>query len=128
MKILIFIPLFLFSNNALSDWIKYCTRYNGDVLYYDSKIQAINKEYRVVWILANFSQMRNDRTKSGTAKIQIDCKLYKYQYLKFVYFERPMGRGKKQKEVLKETPEWIERPNETPYVYLFQEVCDRKQF
>ena len=86
-----------FSSNSFAEWTKLAEGAadgnRGDVFYVDfDRIRNVDG-YTYFWRLSDYLKPTETGTLSFRTYWQGDCKLFRYQNLKFYFHKRPMARG-----------------------------------
>ena len=111
------------SQFAYAEWVEYGQRSNGDILFFSTEQQIFSGQEAEITILANFKNARNDKSRSGSARVKLHCKEKKYQYKNFIYFSDLMAGGDVIKKVQNSQLSWKHPDRGTPYQTLFEAIC-----
>ena len=93
MKYLLIIFTLVFSPTSFADWTRVSESEDGSIFYVD--LERIRKVDGFVyfWEMSNYLKKDKYGDLSSKVYIKADCKLFRYQNLKFYFHKRPMARG-----------------------------------
>ena len=125
--LLIFTLLFtsvFFSSPSYSGWTEVTKNVNGTTFYVDFERIRKHGGYVYFWELVDYLKPSPNGILSVKNYYQGDCKLFRYKFLSFVFYEQPMGGGTGESFSPK-NPEWeYPSPNSINEIIL-KSVCNR---
>jgi len=125
MKKLFLIFALLFTTPSYAEWTKITENVDGNQFYVDFDRIRKHDGYIYFWWLTDYLKPKLGDL-SGSAYIQGDCKLLRYEYLSFSFYKQPMGRGAADvQEPVKEQQGWKYSSPKSPAEYVLKEVCSR---
>ena len=90
-----FLLLFLCVSSAFARfvWINFAHN-SAATFFYDPGTLKKNKELRIIWILANYTNPTRSGELSAVVKQEFDCKRARYRIIKLKSHSKKNGKGK----------------------------------
>ena len=121
--ITIFLISLSFSTKSYAEWKAFAGTVDDDVFYFDTdRIRKIEK-FIYIWILHDRSKPDKHGYLSEINYRQVDCKLYRYKFLRGELYEKNMGKGNSL-STNSGIDEWIYPLPDTIGEVVLQLVCD----
>jgi len=89
---LLTICLLLFSSQVFAGWTKIASTVEGTDFYIDYNRTKVHRGYIYYYSLADMlTPVRN--ISSIEYYTQVDCKSFRFKYIRFIFYDQPMGKG-----------------------------------
>jgi hypothetical protein len=83
----------MFSSSSYAEWTKVSENMNGDTFYVDfERIRKVDG-YVYFWQLQDYLKPISGGYLSSRIYKQVDCKLFRFKDLSFIFRKEPMGGG-----------------------------------
>ena len=124
-KLLVLLFSLLISFNSYGEWTKISENTLGDTYYIDSDSIKERGGYFYYWELDNYKK-ELDSAGSMSAKlyIQVDCELFRYKTLTYIFYKQQMGNGEIIENNNPTNPIWRNSPPGSVATIFLDLVCD----
>ncbi len=85
--------LTLMTTNSFGAWTKVAESERNDSYYLDfERIRKVNGNH-YVWLLSDYLKPSTEGTLSAKTYREVDCALFRYKVLSYIFYREPMGQG-----------------------------------
>lgn len=113
----------IFSSTAsFAEWKKVSKGMNGNIYYVDFSRIKKHGGYVYYWRLSDFLKPTEHGDLSARVYHQVDCKLFRFKRLSYVFHKQPMGKGIPVSNNPK-NPDWDYSPPNSIDEEVLQAVC-----
>ena len=122
-KLLLILVCLLLSNPSFGKWEKTVNNIEGYDFYLNFESLKKYDGYHHIWVMANYPKPSKLGVSSHKIYYQIDCKRYRYKFLKDVYYSGQMGEGKIIANSDKPDKDWFYPAPDSARDYWMSGVC-----
>ena len=123
--LLVIIFTFLFSTTSWGDWTFVVETVYGNKFYYDKDRIRKSGKYLYFWELVDYLKPLQGAL-SVTSYTELDCSIFRFKNLKFMFFNKSMGEGKMTGDLFPKEDWNYPKPN-TFLETMYNKICEEHQ-
>ena len=124
--LLVIIFTFLFSTTSWGEWSYVEENVSGSKFYYDKDRIRKSGKFIYFWELQVFRNPYKFGGLSSTRYVQLECSIFRFNWLKFQLYNKSMGEGKPKIDVNRKE-EWEYAQPNSSIDFMYNKICEEHQ-